>query len=370
VSAQGGAALLERDGTIVHTSEFGLGDVYCDPTGLGERCDAGHHVYVDMGLTAMLAASRISSVVVPEIGQRWAVSPFRASTPELAGWLGEHVRPFTEGLALHVERPRRRGRTGEHPAGGPVVIARHDTPPERLASLGWHHRGDREPLTVAHRRPGYPAGPNTFVPMTFNDVIDQWRIRRIRGVPRGYVGLVPQYTADALTRYVLIGKEGDELLERQRGTPTTNADVVVYDDYTSIDPTWERVLVILRLLGSDKVAQRFPNIPERTRRYLAAGRPPTPNTRALVIEQTRHDAIRAVAHAGRAIPDDVVACSPRTHESSTRTKLPSAVAVSATNDSKANRQHGVRRLPLTSQTCQCATRRRQPSWTYTKRRKH
>jgi hypothetical protein len=297
---------LDRDGELVHASEFALGDVYLDPTGpLARRVPKGHHDYVNRGLTAILATPSAIPLDIAEIGGRWAVSPFRAATPEQARWLGTDVRPFTEALALHTELPITK--PDGHAIGGPVVIARHDTPPQHWPTLAWHPRG--KPTSVlhdAHKQRGTPTAPDMFIPSTFNDIFDRWRTRRPKGVRRGYAGIVPPPAARALARVVLIGREGDQLLERQRGITTTSDTVTVYDN-GDVDPVWERIPEILRLLGPEQVARWFPNIAERTRRYHRAGRPARPSERVQMIEQLRVEAIRELAHARRAIPDDLPA---------------------------------------------------------------
>jgi hypothetical protein len=298
--------VLARGDDIAHASEFGLGDVYLDPLGpQGGHCPAGHHRYVDLALQAMLRTPSVAAVEVPEIGDRLAVSAFRASSPELAAWLGPHVRPFTEALALHTERPLAGRQRQPHTVGGPVVSARHDTTPERYPSLPWHRRGDRTVLRAATPGRAHATTPDSFVPTTINDVINRWRSRRPKGVPRGHAGIVPVPTARALADVVLIGKEGDQLLERQRGITTLDAAVTVYLD--TAEATWHHARAVLQRLGARAVAARFPTIPARTRRYLTAeaGRTPATEVRIMVIEALRLDAIRVLAHAGRGIPGDL-----------------------------------------------------------------
>jgi hypothetical protein len=123
----------------------------------------------------------------------------------------------------------------------------------------------------------------------------------------GYAGIVARPAARALEAIVLIGKEGDALIERQRGIVPTDAAVTVYHDPGRTDPLWDQVARVLRRLGPAEVNCTFPYVAERTRRYMTAGRPPARHTRATVIARLRHDAIRALAHAGSRIPEDVCA---------------------------------------------------------------
>jgi hypothetical protein len=145
---------------------------------------------------------------------------------------------------------------------------------------------------------------DTFIPTTINDLFDRWRTHRTRGTRRGYTGVVTHPATVAVDTAVLHGKEGDHLLEIQRGLIAPADAVTIYKQPTIADPEWEHIDAVLNALGTREVARRFPTIPARTLRYLLGGRPPNRPTRREIAEQLLAEATRALAHARRPVPGD------------------------------------------------------------------
>jgi hypothetical protein len=308
--------LLARIGALIHTSEFALGGVYCDPTGQHDaRTETGMRAWVAAATQSIIDTDLYQELTLAGFGERWAVSPFRASSPQLARMLGLDTRPFAEALALHA--------TATHDCdgafAGPVVVGRHDTSPEQWPTLAWHPRGDPTHLFGAA---DWSLAARSVIdmprPVVMDDVISDWRVKRGRGMRRGYAGLIPPRAASALDHIELIGKEGDQLLDRQRGITTAENAVTVYNTTATGDPTWTHAANVLRSLGPDAVAQRFPDIPYGTRWYWSRGRAPREPVRTRVIDELCREATRELARAHSPIPEsaDALLAAYATHVTS------------------------------------------------------
>jgi hypothetical protein len=293
--------LLAHNGALVHASEFALGGVYCDPTGQHDaRTNTGMRAWVAAATQRIIDTDLCEELTLTGFGERWAVSPFRASSPQLARMLGPDTRPFTEALALHATATHDR----DGVFAGPVVVARHDAPPERWPTLAWHPRGDAtELLSLASWRFSDRSVIDMPQPVVIDDVVSGWRVKRGRGTRRGYAGLIPRRAASALDHIELIGKEGDQLLDRQRGITTAEHAVTIYNPTATGDPLWTQAADVLRSLGPDAVAQRFPDVPYGTRWYWTRGRPPREPVRTRVLNELRREATRELARAHRPIPE-------------------------------------------------------------------
>jgi hypothetical protein len=289
--------VLARDGGIVHASEFALGGIYLDATGQGDRrvAPSGARGWVVDAMQAAVVADRGAPVEVA-FGDMWAVSPFSASSPRLAKWLGgDAVRAFTRGLTVHVD-PGFEGTVAAEPEpGGPVVVAPHTTPPSEWPALGWRSRTGqpRRPVPPTHQ-PGYVVGPDRFVPKTMDTVVNEWRL------PRAPQGQVDRRPAVALDDVHLIGKEGDLLLERQRSITAVEDAVTVYDTGSGGGTAWALAVAVLEHLGPTAAAQVAPELSQDTRWGMRNGRSPRARTRAVVIARLRLMAVRAL---GQVDPD-------------------------------------------------------------------
>jgi hypothetical protein len=98
----------------------------------------------------------------------------------------------------------------------------------------------------------------------------------------------------------LIGKEGDRLLERQRGITAVDEAVTLYTTATGGDAAWRLAVAVLERLGPAVVAQLAPELSRDTRWAMRNGRQPRPRTRAAIVSRLRVVAVRAL---GQVDPD-------------------------------------------------------------------
>lgn len=267
-------ALLQR-GRLEHVSEFGLGGVYCDPTGAGGAGASGARRWVEDAFEAVMAAdggrNDLESLELPYWSECWAVSPFQAATEAQRRWLGADARPFDQGLSAHLAPVL----AGEAGAGAPVARALHTTLPERWPTLAWCFREGRPATALDPDRDGGLIVPDGFFPKTFRGVIGTWAISGEPGKGpvwawqigphRGPLDAVPVV---ALAEPVLIGKEGRSLLERARGV-AEGEGVIAYS-------LSDAELVVIRriLTAMDPHERAQVGLVGRTGRRAAAGTVP------------------------------------------------------------------------------------------------
>jgi hypothetical protein len=260
-----------RQGKLVHTSEFGLGGTYLDPTGSGDAPGpTGARAWVEEVAAAVLEADDgcyLHDLDLPGWGARWAVSPFRASNPTQLAWLGEGARPFDQVLVCHVER----GFSPTAPTA-PLARALWSTPPEAWPSLGWQ---DRSGALMAPREVGLevPLGPHDFRPMTIATMAhhiagmgEPGKVSASPSEPLHRGRLCP--VALAGTGWQLVGRDGANLSARARGIATPDEAVVVYVyDHAAMAALGRLVAAMLPAERKD-----FLGLAERTGRAAAKGR--------------------------------------------------------------------------------------------------
>jgi hypothetical protein len=300
---------FERDGKVIHNTEFALGGVYEDPSG---RCDArlpdGRRFWVEEALTWATYESEGIEAVEPEWTGSWSVSRFRASTPSLAKWLGHDTRPFDQGLAVHEELFSQ----DRSSISGPVARALWSTSPDDWSHLDWHRRSGKavSPLPPSWS-PGYPYSADRFMPELIGTTARRWcsasgRVSRpVVGRESGLArGVMERLAVVALGDLVLVGREGDQLLERQRGIVSLLDAVTFYGD--GDDLLWRMVIEVAELLGPTELGKVLRVPPARSHQYLVR-RTPSEARRAKVVHSLRLHATRQLLEEGREVPEESLA---------------------------------------------------------------
>jgi hypothetical protein len=261
-----------RAGKVVHTSEFGLGGTFCDPTGSGDAPGStGARAWVEVVATAVLEADDgryLGDLQLPEWGQRWAVSPFRAANPTQLAWLSGGARPFDQALIAHTSRGFL-----SSASSAPVARALWTTPPEAWPALDWRDRAGH-PMTPRDVGPEVPLGPYDFRPQTIGQAAHRLAVF-------GEPGKVSASPSEPLHRgrlqpvaltgrgRMLIGRDGAHLSNRAKGVATPDEGVVVYVHDQAAMTALRRLIVAM--LPAER--KGYLGLAERTGRAAAAGRP-------------------------------------------------------------------------------------------------
>jgi hypothetical protein len=154
-----------------------------------------------------------------------------------------------------------------------------------------------------------------FVPTTINDVLNQWRLGRERGAaappganPYAPRGLLTRHMDRGLDEIHLLGKEGDLLVERQRGVVAVDEAVTVYGTNTGVDLVWRAAVGLIARLDQAEVAAVAPEVSRSQRwRWVSRRAVPDRRLRGEVIERLRRRAVRELSRASQPIPEDAAA---------------------------------------------------------------
>ena len=279
-------AVLGGDDAHSVATESGLGGVYADPTGTGERTAEGHWKWA---VDAHLAAARseaswngrgaLPKIDLPAWGQAPAVRVGVVTTGEqldrlVRAFPGRTNRPFARFFTAVLD-PMQTDRVT-------AVTLEADLPPERWIDAPWVNAVSSEPLRLSiATRPEV----GTYRIRTIAELVDTWRRAddpfsepmspQDHVLQRGVRRAIPVVSCPELIE--LVGKEGDDLL-RQLSDP-----LAVPDDeltiYRVADP-WPAMVDISRRLGVRKLAVRGLNL--RTAQRVVSSRSVSEATRAQV----------------------------------------------------------------------------------------
>lgn len=284
--------IFSRRGALVHVSEFALGGVYLPPTGSEERGLTGAYRWVEETALAVIRTddgNDLGELALPSWAPRWAVSRFHAATKEQLGWLGEGARPFDQGLAAH--NGWRFSPEGGHLVA-PVARAPWSTPPEQWPALDWRTRDGGLAIALSPEDRGLPI-PDGFEPLTIANAIDRWaRTGEPGKFPAWHMdgygahrGQLDPLPVEVVGRPLLIGREGTEIAERQRGTSSLEEPVLLYGGVNEAE--MEAVMRIFKAMMPEDRAHF--GLPASTARYVAAGRVPRK-----FVEVVRRAAVKSV----------------------------------------------------------------------------
>jgi len=226
-------------GEVLHGAESHLGGTLCDPSGKGdELLFDGRRAWV-----AAIHQAILDDEALPDYTARPAVSSWRATTCEQLDWLRYELagaQPFTRFLLAHrspgarIARAPRSTALSERAADDPAFgspIAPFDPDPDHFEHLSWRRR-DGTPVTFVmadETRHGYALGSDAFEAARVADTVARWqtghdagtvpisRRARSRGDERTFAGRYRRLPVEATESPVLIGREGDMLVEAERG---------------------------------------------------------------------------------------------------------------------------------------------------------
>ncbi|HYA44566.1 MAG TPA: hypothetical protein VED59_03100, partial [Acidimicrobiales bacterium] len=224
-------------GEVVHGTETSLGGVLLDPSGLADaRLPGGRRRWVEAVHAGLLPGGQL-----PSFCQELAVSGWRASTPEQLAWLRAlpgmaEAQPFTQFMLAHPSklvraRPGKRAHgdwDAEQAVPGSPIAAFNPNPAAWPKAI-WCRRDGGAVQLVRSDNPsvadGYVTGPTTFVAATVAEVVNRtWRTGIDVGArpvalsrPVAPMGVVRWPPAEALDDVVLVGREGDKMLDEACG---------------------------------------------------------------------------------------------------------------------------------------------------------
>lgn len=242
-------------GEVVHGAESHLGGTIVDPSGRDDaRLSDGRRQWVAEAHAAIVAADqsvRLLRECMPTWGDRPAVSVWRATNMEQLTWLRHElpgVQPFTSFLLARAARSISKLSTAlEHSSGSAgSPIAPYDSDPEHWLGQPWRYR-DGTQCRFVIRDNASPAWEG-FESATVTDTVGHWRtmssfatepvqdsldFRTARGLFRPILIVASEVV-------VLIGKEGNNLVETDRGVVTDpDEQLTVFagaDDYVGTVP--------------------------------------------------------------------------------------------------------------------------------------
>jgi hypothetical protein len=293
-------AFLDDDGGPNLATEPLLGGYYADPTGTNARTPEGRltwavelHLAVARSGTAFAARAwhgPVPDLDLPPWADRLALRPGVARSPaQLArlqrAFSERRLRPYTAYFEVVADRVRNIA---------PAIAIALDTgaTPEEWPHLDWRnpHTGERVELTT---EPSVDV-TNRVAVCTIRDVLHEWRLPRdvttrpvapSRSVLEpGVREPVPVSSSSALTE--VCGKDGDDLVAGFLDPGAVKgADLTTYERVYHLPEAWQPWLDRARALGVDELVRR--GVPRRTAYYVVAGRPPRPETAALVARANR-----------------------------------------------------------------------------------
>ena len=255
-------------------SEHGLG-LYIDPLGTEQPKPDGdeRRLWMRDAWQWVLSTARGGSRPLPAWADRLALTRFTVSSPKHASW-------FAIGDGPEAGRPRP-GSFGllAHPApllagasGGALPAAPYDRDASRWPDLDWYDRrtGTRMQVTGADptQEPAWSEAlaVGAFPVRSLGQVLATYRMRPEHKSldPDGTAAggrtegqLLPRPVQGTSTRTLLVGKEGNKLLERLTGELTDPADYRT--TYGDPDRTlWHELVVpVLQEIGVAELAQRL-----------------------------------------------------------------------------------------------------------------
>jgi hypothetical protein len=282
-------------------SEHGLG-AYVDPSGRPpeqQRDGVGRRIWIRETWEWIVGNALGRTVPQPAWAHRPALTRFTVSSPRLAGWFaGSEVRPGSFGLLAHADSAFYGQRSSE--ADGepelPLPAAPYEENPDFWLTLPWTDRGSGEPVRIVTPAmlketgtSGLGYGGGATVIDTIGRVLGRY-LRRSEhkslapdGTPAGpdTVGLLRRRPiAGRPTRTRLIGKEGNQLLERASGQLANGAGVT--NEYGWRSDPWEETLAKLKEIGAARLVERT-GFSRSAVYQVLAGATPHPRNRGIYV---------------------------------------------------------------------------------------
>lgn len=315
-------------GEVVHGAESHLGGTLLDPSGSGDvLLPDGRRAWVAQVHEAIVAGKSL-----PSYTERPAVSMWRAATCEQLEWLRHELpnaQPFTSFLLAHrgpaMRIARAPSQLGEAEQNGDTAspIAPFDPDPAHWTDLPWRRR-DGTPVvfvTPEQVRQGFALGSTSFEPASVADAVSRWKTGRDAGAApcrnvatsgddeRRFAGLYRRRPVEASDSPVLIGREGDRLIEVERqvlSDPDERLTVFTGRGSFVGDVQADRARTLARHFRGDLLDAKFP--PSTLRAFLG-GRELQPGNATRLLRVLDALVVDLLLRAG--VDGELVAESPR-----------------------------------------------------------